>query len=148
MFSRDFEARITGQAISYACRVKEQHAQNPAAIFLAEAGLRLASICRRSGIEIIGSSMVEDWFAWCETTLGNLKTMPGVAGLPELNEFQSFLAQTRAGGREAMYQVVLGRNRPGSLLRANFCPWKNTIETATPGSTIGFPREIVSCPTM
>jgi hypothetical protein len=141
-----FEAQITAQAIHYACKVRKDFPTNRGAVFLAEAALRLASISRRSEWEIMASTLVEDWFAWVETQAQSLQQDPAVAGQPEIAQFARFVAETRAGGREAMYTVVLGRNRPGSTLRTNFCPFKAATETAAPGSTSGFPSLIIACP--
>ncbi len=150
MTSRLIEARLTGQAILYACRVQQnpELSASESVRFLTQACLRVSNITRHNEAEIYLSTMVEDWFAWVDGELTRLESLPETPGTAEIRSFRALVQSARAEGRDGMYRVMIQRNRPNSELKNGFCPWLIALNRATPGARSGFPREVVSCPAM
>jgi hypothetical protein len=145
--------RIAGEAVHYACIVRTDHATNKAAMFLADAALRAASLIRQPDLD---DDSLQQFLGALEADAKILAADPTVADSQDLGALvtdMDAVATDSKGLLNSAASSILGSGS-GTLhavqqhqasLESHLCAWKRAVEAAEHESAAGFPHDIVAC---
>ncbi|MGZ3709069.1 MAG: hypothetical protein ACXWPM_09905, partial [Bdellovibrionota bacterium] len=127
------------QAELYAGRVIQRYPNGPAQKFLAELSMRMASVYKEPTPE-----QIQGLITWMQEGLKNLQADPSVAGQDEMAALSNALSgmSQDVQGAKSLWDLIPAMKQHGELFKTDFYAWRQQLEAAAPGSTVGFPREI------
>lgn len=147
--SRDVMKRFVSQVILFTCDVRDQldhRLDEPAGALQSVLVMSAAASGMRAVGEELDLEVGAKYFGWLLTELKRLRDTPGVPGVRELGNLITYLEHAKTMNLLALFKIAGDRYKPDSELRRAFCPWKDAVEAAAPGSTKLFPVTVMYCP--
>ncbi|HTL11117.1 MAG TPA: hypothetical protein VL588_01435, partial [Bdellovibrionota bacterium] len=140
MQSGNYGIQMMGRSQYFACRVTESHAQDPSAVFMANAALTLSHAAATDSLQEL-----RDFFPNGVAAIDVLLSQPGTPGTAELRDLRAFLVDMQSASDATLVGYSLNPAAFRARLQPHFCPWKAQVEAVDHGATLLFPRQIAEC---